>query len=112
MEKKEYKYVCEKCFFYTNARSALNAHMITKKHLTGTKAKRCDKKYPDKCPNCNYKPKSNTNFLQHTLNYHSSKEEKKENFKYYCEKCDFGTFSEQLFIMHKNTNKHATLCNL
>ena len=25
------------------------------------------KKYPDKCPNCNYKPKSYTNFLQHTL---------------------------------------------
>ena len=63
MEKKEYKYICNKCEFYTNAKSAYNIHLITGKHIAGINTKRCDKKYPEKCPKCKYKPKSNTNFM-------------------------------------------------
>jgi hypothetical protein len=111
MEEIKYKYICEKCNFYTNAQTAYNAHIITEKHNTGKKAKRCDKKYPEKCSECNYIPKSNTNYLQHILIYHSSKEERKEKFKYFCIGCDFGTFSEKLFDTHIHTDKHAIICN-
>jgi hypothetical protein len=103
----EYKYKCEKCKFYTNAKSAFNNHMITEKHMMGIKAKRCDKKYPEKCPECDYKPVDNKSYIQHTLNFHSSKTARKEKFKYFCEKCDFGTFSEILFNKHKTTKKHS-----
>ena len=48
MEKKEYKYICNKCEFYTNAKSAYNIHLITGKHIAGINTKRCDKKYPEK----------------------------------------------------------------
>jgi hypothetical protein len=39
--------------------------------------------------------------------FHSSKTTRKEKFKYFCEKCDFGTFSEILFNKHKTTKKHS-----
>lgn len=111
MEKQEYRYVCEKCAFFTNAKSTFNIHLSTEKHKNGKKAIRCDKKYPEKCPKCNYKPKGYTNFVKHTLIYHSSKEERKERFTFFCENCDFGTFSEKLFNNHKNTDKHMVLYN-
>jgi hypothetical protein len=77
---KEHKYICEKCNFSTNSQSAYKIHESTEKHKSGKRGIRCDKKYPDKCPKCEFKPKSNTNYLQHTLIYHSTKEERKEKF--------------------------------
>ena len=41
----------------------------------------------------------------HCLTQHSNKERKKE-FKYYCDKCDFGTNAEILFTQHCETKKH------
>ena len=35
-----------------------------------------------------------------------SKEERKKKFKYYCDKCDFGTYAEILFTRHCETKKH------
>ena len=109
MEEKEYRYKCEKCEFYTNAQSAYKIHVSSEKHTNGKRAIRCDKKYPEKCPKCNYKPTGYTTFLQHTLINHSTKEERKEKFPYFCEKCDYGTFSEKYFDNHKKTDKHAIL---
>ena len=40
--------------------------------MHGKKAIRSDKKYPEKCEDCEYKPKSNRNYIQHKLIYHST----------------------------------------
>lgn len=111
MDKKEYKFCCEKCAFFTNAKSTYEIHLSTEKHKNGKKAIRCDRKYPGKCSKCNYKPKSNTNYLQHTLRYHSSKKERKEKFTYFCDKCDYGSFCKKSFETHQETEKHKLLCN-
>jgi len=109
MNKKEYKYECVKCEFYTNARSAFEKHLITEKHKTGEKAIRCDKKYPDKCEMCNYKPSGNMNYIQHKLNIHSTPEEREKEFKFYCKNCDFGTFSKNIYETHLKTKKHIQM---
>ena len=106
MEEKEYKYKCVQCEFYTHIKTLYEKHLLTEKHKTGKKAIRSDKKYPEKCEKCDYKPNSNQRYIQHKLIYHSSKEDKKENFKYYCEKCNYGTYSEKLFNNHKESKKH------
>ena len=77
---------------------------MTGKHQTGTHTKRCDKKYPEKCQFCNYNPKSNTNFMQHMLIYHSSKDDRKNKFTYFCDICDYGTFAIKSFNIHTKTN--------
>jgi hypothetical protein len=102
----KYRYSCEKCLFFTNSQASYKIHLMTNKHTDGKKATRCDKKYPEKCSKCDYKPKSNTNYLQHTLIYHSTKEERKEKFTFYCETCDYGSFTEKSLITHKNSKKH------
>ena len=38
----------------------------------------------------------------------TNKEERKKEFKYYCELCDFGNFSKGLFKLHMET-KHINL---
>lgn len=110
MEEKEYKYNCEKCEFYTNSQAAYKIHIISGKHASGKRTLRCDKRYPEKCPNCDYEPKSNTNYLQHTLIYHSTKEIRKEKFPYYCEKCDYGSYAKQSFETHKSSKRHKLIC--
>ncbi len=45
-------------------------------------------------------------FKKHTLTEYATKEEKKNEFKFYCETCDFGTFSQDTIEIHNNTNKH------
>jgi len=52
----------------------------------------------------------------HILNNHSSIEEKKNGFTYYCEICNIGYFIEHKIIAHLETTKHkikiSTLNNL
>jgi KRAB domain-containing zinc finger protein len=105
-EKKEFKYNCEKCDYHCNAESSWEIHINTTKHKTGKKKQRCDYKEPYKCPECDYKTKNKTTLSQHKLNEHASKEEREKNFKYYCNMCDFGTFSIDSFEIHKESNKH------
>jgi hypothetical protein len=106
MKKETYKYKCVQCDFFTNTKQAYERHIDTDKHNAGGIISRSDKKYPDKCESCDYKPTSNRSYNQHKLNFHSSKEERKEKFKYYCEKCDFGTFIEKSYNNHINSEKH------
>lgn len=42
----------------------------------------------------------------HILTQHSTPEERKKQFKYYCECCDFGTLGEVLYNRHLETKKH------
>ena len=40
------------------------------------------------------------------LKIYKKKEEREKGFKYYCKKCDFGTFSKDIINNHNNTIKH------
>ena len=46
------------------------------------------------------------NMKTHKLTKHSSTEQRKMEFKFYCEKCDFRTFGELLYTRHLETKKH------
>jgi hypothetical protein len=43
------------------------------------------------------------------LTFHSTKDDRKEKFAYFCEKCDFGSFSKKTFSVHENTMRHKLL---
>lgn len=105
-DQKQYVYSCDKCEFYTNAKSMWDKHIISGKHQNGIRAVRCDKKLPTKCPHCDFIPKTSITARQHLLNIHSTKEDRKKQFKYYCDNCDFGTFAEQIYNTHLKTEKH------
>jgi hypothetical protein len=105
----EYKYKCEKCELYTNAKSTYDKHLLSGKHNTGKRSIRCDKKIIEKCPNCEYKTKGTTNMELHILNNHSTKEERKEKFKYYCELCDIGTIAKSIYEKHIISEKHKII---
>ena len=103
----EYKYYCDKCKFYTNVKVKYTKHLDTSLHITGKRKPRSDRKQEIyKCNKCDYSSKTENNYKSHYLNNHGTKEEKKKGFKYYCEKCDFGTFIEQCHIIHIETEKH------
>lgn len=42
----------------------------------------------------------------HILNNHSTNIERKNKFKFYCETCDIGSFSEKHYKKHLETQKH------
>lgn len=69
------------------------------------------KKRSDKCPHCDYTSNRNLNIVQHTLNTHATKEERKAKFKYYCEICDYGTFAKSLYDSHTKSQKHVNVTN-
>ena len=100
------KYVCEKCNFNCNTKARWNAHINTTLHQTGIKKKRSDYKEPIKCDSCNYETKNITSLKMHKLNNHSSIEDKKKEFKYYCINCDFGCLYENFMKKHNETIKH------
>jgi hypothetical protein len=104
-----YRFSCEKCKFFTNSKTAFNNHCITGKHLTGERKVRCDKQSIDQCPQCDFKSKNITNMKSHILNNHKTKEDRKKEFKYYCEMCDFGSFIETSFDIHKKSKKHIQI---
>ena len=56
------------------------------------------------------KSKNKAELIQ-LINNHSTKEERKDKFKYYCECCDFGVFVKSMMDTHLNTNKHQLKFN-
>lgn len=52
-----------------------------------------------------------SNYKLHYLNNHGSKEERKKEFKYYCDECDFGCFAEICFVRHNDTRNHKYYFN-
>lgn len=82
-------------------------HYDNELHKTGKRKIRKDRLVENyKCNKCNYITTTKLNVKMHSLNNHSSKKEKKEGFKFYCEKCDLGVFTETSFKLHLETNKH------
>ena len=103
----ESKFNCEKCNVSFNYKSKYEEHLISKKHKGEPRKERSDKLYGSNCKNCMYSTENTTNMKVHILTKHSTPEERKKQFRYYCEKCDFGTFLEILFTRHSETKKHT-----
>ncbi len=106
MENNNFKYHCEKCIFSTNYLSHWNEHLESKKHTGEKRKQRNDKILENKCKFCFFETKKVSNMKLHILNNHSNKDERRENFKFYCDKCDFGCFVKILFDRHLETLKH------
>lgn len=109
-EDNKYKFICEKCNYKTNLKSLILQHNETELHKTGERGKKKIKeKETFKCSDCEFESTNKNNYLTHKLNNHSSKEERKKQFKYYCDNCDFGVFTESSFENHKNSLRHKRL---
>jgi len=112
----QYKYYCEKCNYMTNIKNSMNLHNKSILHLTGVAGKRNlkenDEKKIYKCEKCEFMTKNKNNYIVHKLNNHSTKEERKEQYKYYCELCDFGVLSESLFKKHEETKSHLNIIEI
>ena len=104
----QYKFVCEKCNYKTNINNLMKRHKTTILHKTGIRGKRkkTGKIKIYKCDKCSYKTINNNNYLTHVLNNHSTKKLRKEKFKYYCKRCDFGVFTESCFNKHLLSKSH------
>jgi hypothetical protein len=107
-----YKYYCEKCNYGTHFKNCIEAHNKSTLHLTGQRKKREVIKKEKKgrtivsCEECDFKTTNVCNMLSHKLNHHSSIEDRKKKFKYYCDVCDFGAFAETIYNNHFMTQKH------
>ena len=111
-EQKEFKYICEKCSYNTNIKLSYDRHLTSNLHITGQRKIRNDKKDTIyKCNICDYSSKNENNYKSHQLNNHLSKDERKKSFTYYCEKCEFGCFSNSSYILHLETKKHVIKTN-
>lgn len=98
---------CEKCNNRFKFKSQLEKHSKTELHKTGKKKTRSDKKEEFKCEICNlYTTNQQTNLKLHILNNHKTKEERKNEFPYYCELCDSGCIEEKQYKKHLETKKH------
>jgi len=103
---KTFEYNCDKCNFHVDAKSLFNKHLLTGIHLTGSRAERCDKLQRVKCEFCDHIPSNNKNMRLHILNKHSTLEERKKTFVYYCELCNCGVLSQKAYGNHIATRKH------
>ena len=101
------KFICEKCNYKTNIKSLILQHYETELHKTGERGKKLIKeKEIFSCDKCDFSSTNKNNYLTHKLNNHSTKEEGKQQFKYYCDACDVGVFSETSFNNHTETIRH------
>lgn len=106
-EIKKYKFVCDKCEYYTDISSSYKKHLNTELHLTGKRKARSDKKKDIyECDICDFTSDKEHNLKTHILHNHSTKENREKEFKHYCSCCDFGTFTESEYDKHIKTNKH------
>jgi hypothetical protein len=101
------KFCCEKCDYACAYPAHWKQHIESVKHLNEGKRKtRCDKILDPQCPLCSYKTNNSCGMKTHQLTKHATTEERSKEFKFYCDKCDFGTFGEILFTRHLETKKH------
>jgi len=102
----DFRFKCESCKYYCNEKSKWTKHISSVKHNTGTKKIRSDYDGPYNCVECYYQTKNKTMYKQHILNYHSTKEDREKEFKFYCKLCDYGCFVKDLLDRHNLTLKH------
>jgi ribosomal protein L35 len=104
IQKKEF--YCDKCNYTCIYESHWKQHTESKKHQNIDRQPRSDKVLEPKCKLCQFESNNLTNMTVHILTKHSTPDKRKKEFKYYCEKCDFGTFTEILFTRHQEAKKH------
>ena len=98
---------CIKCNKTFTSNTHYLIHCETELHKTGKRKTRTDKQGELKCNICNlYSTRQQSTLKIHILNNHSSIEEKKKEYKYYCEYCDIGYLVEYKFNTHLDTLKH------
>jgi ribosomal protein L35 len=103
------KFYCDKCNYTCYHESHWKQHSETKKHNNIKRKTRSDKVLETVCKFCSFEAKNSSNMRVHILTKHSTPEIRKKEFKYYCEKCDAGTFTKILFQRHLETQKHIKL---
>lgn len=100
------EFYCEACDYTCIYESHWKQHTESKKHKNNGVQTRSDKVLEPKCKLCSFESNNLTNMTVHILTKHSTSEQRKKGFKYYCEKCDFGTFTQILFTRHQEAKKH------
>jgi hypothetical protein len=105
------KFNCDFCNFQCNFESKWLQHINTNKHKNnGIFVKKIISE--KKCDKCDFVAKHNEGLKTHNLTKHSNKEDRQNNFTYYCQLCDFGTLSKSLLDTHNNTKKHKNIYKL
>lgn len=107
MNQKKFPYQCKKCDFKCIFKSKWFSHISTEIHKTGKRKVRKDRKAPIRCSVCKiYESKNSINMRTHILNKHSTVNQRKDRFSYYCDCCDYGNFHKLVFQKHLLTRKH------
>jgi hypothetical protein len=103
MSSKQFK--CENCNKSFQFKHQLKRHEKSSKHIAVVdgSAYQCDEK------DCDYETNIKMNLTLHILNNHSTLEERKKGFSYYCEVCDIGKATEKEIDIHLKTNKHGKM---
>ena len=104
-----YRFNCDKCNYHTNEKGRFIKHCNSGIHKNGVRKTRSDKKEIFKCKLCYFESKIYTNYKTHILNNHSTEEEKKNDFNYYCKYCKFGVMAQSLYKKHLLTKKHQKI---
>jgi len=102
-------WTCEQCEISFPYKSKYEAHLQSKRHTGLPKKTRKDKIWDPKCKQCNFEAAHFTSMQTHMLTKHGTPQERKTQFKYYCQQCDFGTMGEILWKRHEETQKHVAL---
>ena len=101
------EYFCEKCNYKTTDKYNYGKHLNAKSHKGEKRKPRSDKVCLDKCPMCDFVTKGRGDvYKEHILTMHSTEQEQKEQFTYYCTLCDVGTFNKFTYNTHLKTKGH------
>ena len=65
-----------------------------------------------KCSVCDYTHVNNMAVKTHYLFNHACEEERKKEYKFYCDFCKFGCMSKHAYDRHKKTKKHQLIYEL
>ncbi len=103
-------YHCDICNYSCIYESHWLKHLKTRSHNNNGIETRIRKKKRDiLCTICNKEFTPYNKLRAHILSKHSTKEEREEEFPYYCNFCDFGTFGKCLLDKHYNSKKHQNI---
>ena len=64
------------------------------------------------CDKCKYSTHIKILSLSHYLNYHATLKERIDQYKFYCEHCNFGSMAKVSYDIHLKTKKHRYMLQL
>jgi len=103
-----FPYYCQTCDYGCRYPAHWKQHCESKRHLNdGQRQSRSDKKFTGQCDQCSFNTYQPTNLKLHYLNHHAGQDERKKEFKYYCQSCDYGSFVKRLYQIHLDTKHHS-----